>query len=245
MSIWAIADLHLAFCDPDKKMDYFGGSWINYTQKIEENWRKKIKPDDLVLLAGDLSWALKLEDAKIDFNWVDQLPGQKVMIKGNHDLWWDSISQLRSALPPSIKAIQNDIYTWNGIEIGGARLWDTPEYNYNQFVVFQSNPRAKEKNTSPDDAEKIFVRELSRLETSLKMMKGPKRIAMVHYPPLSADLKPSRASSLLEKYKINQCVFGHIHQVPPNTVPMGTKNGVTYHLTAADYLNFDPILIEI
>lgn len=240
-TIWALADLHLAFSDPNKKMDFFGGNWENYTDKIEKNWRSKIKSEDLVLLPGDISWALKLASAAPDLEWIHALPGTKVMIKGNHDLWWDSISKLREALPPSIHAIQNDLFTWNGFEIGGARLWDTPEYNYNKYVVFKENPRAKLKEaTSPDDNEKIFVRELSRLETSLKMMKGPRRIAMIHYPPLSAELEPSRTSALLEKYKINHAVFGHIHQVPRGIIPMGELNGVHYHFVAADYLDFDP-----
>ncbi len=240
-TIWAIADLHLAFSDPDKKMDFFGGSWENYTNKIEAHWKSLVKPDDLVLLPGDISWALKLAQAGPDFEWIHALPGTKVMIKGNHDLWWDSITQLRKALPPSLHAIQNDVFSWRGIEIGGARLWDTPEYNYNKYVVFKENPRAKVKEeTAPDDIEKIFLRELSRLESSLKMMKGNHRIAMLHYPPVGPDLSPSRTSSLLEKYKIEHALFGHVHQVPPGKVELGKLNGVHYHFVAADFLDFKP-----
>lgn len=244
MTIWAIADLHLAFSTPDKSMDYFEGPWIGYMDKIEKNWKERVQPNDLVLIAGDISWAMKLQVAKVDLDWIDKLPGTKVMIKGNHDYWWDSIAQLRKTLPPSLHAIQNDIFKWNGIEIGGARLWDTPEYSYATYVAFKPNPRAKEKDISQDEAEKVFLRDLSRLEMSLKEMKGDKRIAMVHYPPIGPDLKPSRASQLLEKYKISQCVFGHIHLVKPDTVPLGTARGVTYHLTSADYLNFIPKKIE-
>lgn len=240
MTVWAIADLHLAFSTPDKSMEFFEGHWIDYTNKIEKNWKERVKADDLVLLAGDISWAMKLPEAKIDFDWIDALPGTKVMIRGNHDYWWDSISQLRAILPPSLHAIQNDVFKWNGIEIGGARLWDTPEYSYSSYVAYKNNPRAREKEDSPSDAEKIFLRDLGRLETSLKQMKGDKRIAMVHYPPIGPDLAPSRASTILEKYKINHCVFGHIHLVPPNTVPLGTARGVAYHLTSADYLLFAP-----
>lgn len=245
MTIWAIADLHLAFSTPDKSMEFFEGPWIGYMDKIEKNWKAHVQANDLVLLAGDISWAMKLHEAKIDLDWIDKLPGQKVMIKGNHDYWWDSIAQLRKMLPPSIHAIQNDIFKWNGVEIGGARLWDTPEYSYSSYVAFKHNPRAKEKDISADEAEKVFVRDLSRLEMSLKEMKGDKRVAMVHYPPIGPNLDPSRASKILEKYKINQCVFGHIHLVKPESIPLGCARGVTYHLTAADYLQFIPKKIDL
>ena len=245
--IWAIGDLHLAVSTPGKEMDFFGGAWMDYTRKIEENWKAVVGADDLVLVPGDISWALKLQDAVRDLEWLDKLPGTKLMIRGNHDLWWGSISQVRAALPPSMHVLQNDIFKWNEFEIGGARLWDTPEYSYSRFVTLSYNPRAVEKNEDSThaavEAEKIFVRELGRLETSLKLFKGTKRLAMVHYPPIGPDLAPSRASALLEKYHVQTCLFGHIHQVPPNAIPMGTARGVTYHLTSADYLDFKPLFI--
>lgn len=244
MKIWTIGDLHLAVSTPGKEMDFFGGAWIDYMRKIEENWKSTVAPDDLVLIPGDISWALKLHDAVRDLEWIDKLPGTKVMIRGNHDLWWGSISQVRAALPPSLHVIQNDIFTWNDIEVAGARLWDTPEYSYSQFVTMTYNPRAMEKREDKAEDEKIFVRELSRLETSLKLLKGVKRLAMVHYPPIGPDLAPSRASALLEKYGVQTCLFGHIHQVPPGAIPMGSARGVSYHLTSSDYLDFKPLQID-
>lgn len=249
MKIWAIGDLHLAVSTPGKEMDFFGGSWIDYTRKIEERWKEVVQPEDLVLVPGDLSWALKLHDAVIDLEWIHKLPGTKVIIRGNHDLWWGSISQVRAALPPSMHAIQNDIFKWNGYEIGGARLWDSQEYSYSPFVTFTENKRENkevtERSKDLDEAERIFVRELGRLETSLKLFKGDpsKRLVMVHYPPIGHDLAPSRASTLLEKYQVDTCVFGHIHQVDPGKIPMGESRGVKYHLTSADYLDFKPVLI--
>lgn len=245
MKIWVLSDLHLAVSTPGKEMDFFGGSWVNYTEKIQKNWQAVVGPDDLVLIPGDISWAIKLKDAIRDFEWIDKLPGTKVILRGNHDLWWGSLSQVRAALPPSMHAIQNDIFTWNGIEIAGSRLWDTPEYSYSKFVNFQKNERAVSKEDNPVEAEKIFVRELSRLETSLKAFtpKAKRKLAMVHYPPIGPDLQPSRASALLEKYGVETCVFGHIHQVPPGIVPMGEARGVKYHLTSADYLDFMPLEI--
>lgn len=246
MNIWAIADLHLAKSHPDKAMDLFGGNWVGYMDKLETRWKDAIQPDDLVLIPGDICWAMKLKDAIIDLDWIASLPGTKVMIKGNHDLWWSSLAQLRSSLPPSIHVIQNDIFRYRDIEVGGARLWDSPEYSYNAFIEYRENPKATQKEPStPQEDEKIFIRELHRLETSLKGMKGMKRIAMVHYPPIGPDLAPSRASQLLEQYKVNVCVFGHIHQVREGSLQMGEARGVRYYLTAADYLDFNPLKIEL
>ena len=244
MKIWAIGDLHLAVSTPGKEMDFFGGAWVDYTRKIEENWRAVVGKEDLVLVPGDVSWALKLQLAVRDLEWIARLPGTKLLIRGNHDLWWGSISQVRAALPPSMHVLQNDIFQWHDVEIGGARLWDTPEYSYSQFVTLSYNPRAVEKKEDSKEDEKIFVRELGRLEQSLKQFKGEKRLAMVHYPPIGSNLDPSQASALLEKYHVQTCVFGHIHQVTPGALPMGSARGVTYHLTSADYLDFKPLLIS-
>lgn len=245
MTVWAIADLHLALGIPNKSMEFFGPPWIGYVEKMKTAWQDLVKPDDLVLLAGDISWAMHLADAKVDLDWIDALPGTKVMLRGNHDYWWSSLKQMSSMLPPSIHIIQNNAYKWNDYVIGGARLWDSPEYQFNAFIDYVENPR-KKKLTADDnspDAEKIFERELQRLELSLKEMdkiQGTK-IVMTHYPPIGADLKDSRVSKLLEKHGVNSCVFGHLHNVRAGTLPFGEKNGVTYKLTSADYLGFTPL----
>ncbi|MCH9608656.1 MAG: hypothetical protein S4CHLAM45_12370 [Chlamydiales bacterium] len=228
MHIWAIADLHLAKGVPNKKMDVFGPNWVNYMDKIEENWRAVVTPDDLVLIAGDISWAMKMEEAKIDLKWIDTLPGTKVLIRGNHDYWWSSATKVRAALPPSLHIVQNDAFVWNGVSIGGARLWDTDEFSFNPHV---------EKDLT---REKIFLRELNRLELSLKALTTDRRIVMTHYPPIGADLEPTRASKLLEKYKVNDCIFGHLHNVQKGQLPFGESGGVHYQLTACDYLGFKP-----
>ena len=110
MKIWAIGDLHLAISTPGKEMDFFGRSWVDYTRKIEERWRAVVQPEDLVLVPGDISWALKLQGALIDLAWIDALPGTKLIVRGNHDLWWGSITQVRGTLPPSLHALQHDIF---------------------------------------------------------------------------------------------------------------------------------------
>lgn len=248
MAIWAIGDLHLSFGVPDKKMDVFGINWKEHDEKIRTHWLESIDQSDLVLLPGDISWAMHPEDAKADLDWIHALPGTKVMIRGNHDYWWYSLKKIEKILPSSIHLIQNNIFRWNNFTIGGARMWDSPEYSFNQYINYQDNPRENTltKVDSQQDAEKIFERELGRLENSLKMM--PKdsstRIVMTHYPPISADLQPSRTSNLLEKYGISVCTFGHLHNVKANALPFGKKNGVQYVLTSCDYLDFKPIKLR-
>lgn len=249
MTIWALADLHLAFSVPSKTMDVFGPQWENYAQRIEENWRRLVAPADLVLLPGDISWAMRPEEARIDLEWIHRLPGTKVMLRGNHDYWWTSLSKIQQVLPSSIHLVQNNAFNWGDVSIAGSRLWDTSEYAFSKYIQFQENPRAKqltERDDNKEESERIFQRELGRLELSLKCLpKNAKlRIAMTHYPPISADLKDSRVSRLLEKYGVNICVFGHLHNVD-NTLPMfGEKNGIHYYLTSADYLRFVPLKIK-
>ena len=245
MAVWALADLHLSFGVPDKEMDVFGIQWKNHPERIREHWLKNIKDDDLVLLAGDISWAMHPKDAKADLDWIHALPGTKVMIRGNHDYWWASLKKIEEVLPPSIHLIQNNVFKWNGLVVGGARMWDTPEYSFGSFINYKDNPRenALTKVEDPKEAEKIFLRELGRLELSLKQMPNDSstRLVMTHYPPIGADLMDSRISAMLEKYNVSFCVFGHLHNVKPNALPYGTKNGVKYVMCACDYLDFNPV----
>lgn len=248
MTVWALSDLHLAFGAPSKTMEDFGPSWENYAQRIEAHWKEKVAPEDLVLIPGDISWAMRLEEALIDLQWIDALPGTKVILRGNHDYWWSSASKLAKVMPPSIHFIHNNVFNWNGISIGGSRLWDTPEYRFSDFIEFRENPKARIKTPEEyarekEEEEKIFLRELERLKLSLSQLdKNAKiKIAMVHYPPIGADLTPSRASQILEDFKIDYCVFGHLHNVRSGTLPFGEARGVKYLFTSCDYLNFIPL----
>ncbi len=250
MTVYALSDPHLSFGIPKKSMEVFGPAWAGYTDKIEKNWRARIKAEDLVLIPGDISWATKLEDALVDLNWIAQLPGTKLLLKGNHDFWWDSPKKLKAVMPPSIHFIQNDVFNWNGITIGGARLWDTEEFGFGPYIQFQENPLAHKKPDEEFAAQKeqdikIFERELQRLELSLKKLdpQATTRIAMTHYPPISADLRPSRASHILEEYKIQICVFGHLHNVKKDVPLFGEARGIQYLLTSCDYLDFIPLKI--
>lgn len=244
-NIWAIADLHLSFGVPNKGMEVFGDQWLNHPAKIEAAWREKITDEDLVLLAGDISWALRIPEVMPDLEFIERLPGTKVMIRGNHDLWWGSISKVRKIIPPSIHAIQHDVFRWNGVAIGGTRLWDSEEYGFEEAIDYREPLPGKVNLGEPaslEDNEKIFHRELLRLEMSLKQFhhEDKIRMIMVHYPPIGLSLYPSKVSQLLEKYNVTECIFGHLHNVKPNQVLFGEARGVRYRLTAADYLDFKP-----
>ena len=246
MTIWAIADLHLALSVPEKNMAAFGPLWENYMEKIEKKWRGCVKEDDLVLLAGDLCWAMHLEEAKTDLEWVHRLPGTKVIIRGNHDYWWASAAKMSLVMPPSIHFIHNTVFNWKDVTIGGSRLWDTKEYQFGDYIHFQENPRASKKEAvKQEESEKIFSRELERLKLSLNQLSptAKVRIVMTHYPPISADLKPSLASKILEEFGIQICVFGHLHNLKKEKTLFGEKHGVKYLLTSADYLDFTPVRI--
>lgn len=248
MSIFALADLHLAHAVPSKDMSVFGKDWLDYMPRIEQNWKKNVSADDLVLLPGDISWAMRPEEAKIDLEWIDNLPGTKVLIRGNHDYWWTSLSQVKKVLPPSLHVIQNNAFQWNNVSIGGAKLFDSNEYQFSEIINYVENPLAKKpkETTSPQEVEKIFERELLRLESSLRDLdpKADLRIVMSHYPPIGADLAASRASTLMKKYKVDVCVFGHLHSVKKGNLVFGRSQDIDFYLTAADFLEFIPLKIR-
>ena len=241
MNVWAIADLHLAFGVPSKTMEVFGPQWINYAGKIESGWRAAVQPEDLVLIAGDISWAMHAADARVDLEWIDHLPGTKVLIRGNHDYWWSSLTKVKQILPSSLHVIQNNVFNYQNISIGGARLWDTDEFNFAGYIDFRESSTQEENR----DSQKIFNRELERLELSLKELKkeGAVRIAMTHYPPIGADLLPSKAAILFEKYGVQISVFGHLHNVKKERSLFGRKGNISYFLTSCDYLDFKPLKI--
>ncbi len=217
MTIWAIADLHLSFGVPNKGMDVFGPQWAGYTEKIEKEWRSSISPDDLILIPGDISWAMHPEEARPDLEWIGNLPGTKFLIKGNHDYWCSSLSKLKPILPAYCHLIQNNSLTWKDVSIAGARLWDAPGLSFKDVIDYKQIECVKvlTENDETPDSQKIYQRELGRLETSLRSMnpKAKHRIVMTHYPPVGPALQETEASRLLEKYKVDACVFGHLHNV--------------------------------
>jgi uncharacterized protein len=247
MKIFAISDLHLSFSTPKKTMEIFSSIWTDYQKKIEKNWKNSITSNDLILIPGDISWAIKLKEALIDLEWLHNLPGKKIILRGNHDFWWPSLAKLKKVLPPSIDVIHNNSLTIDNISIAGSRLWDTKEYNFDDIINFIKNPNQKdlEEEVQKDLSDKIFERELERLKISLDLLDKSSniKIVMTHYPPISADLKDSKVSQLLEKHKINFSIFGHLHSVKKEKKIFGEKNGIKYILTSSDYLDFNPIQI--
>jgi len=226
LAIFAIADLHLAH-SRHKPMDVFGELWKDHVQRLAENWRQAVKADDLVIVAGDISWAMQLYDATPDFDWLTKQPGTKVLVRGNHDYWWSSIGKVRSALPPSVYALQNDHFIWEQWVICGTRGWVCPG----------------EEGFDSNQDQKIYLREVERLRLSLlsaQKNKAQQIICALHYPPFSRTNQPSAFSDLLEEYAVKKCVFGHIHDSGRDQIGQGLRNGVEYHFVAADGLDFKP-----
>lgn len=237
MSVFAIADLHLSLApDVDKPMDIYGYRWHDHVHRLEENWKQMVSDDDTVIIAGDISWALKLEDAKYDLDWVDSLPGHKVMYKGNHDLWWNGITKLNK-MYDSITFVQNDCFAAEDFVVCGTRGWLTPD-----------NDDFKEAD------EKVYNRELLRMKSSLDAGKKhiesisgekPEMIVVMHFPPVSKAASFSGFQQLFEDYGIKHVIYGHIHGEDgfKNAIK-GNYHGVKYDLVSCDHLNCKPILIE-
>ena len=232
MKVFAIGDLHLSVNNP-KPMDIFGPQWEGYVDKIFEDWKAKVGEEDIVLLPGDFSWAMKLEDAKSDFDLMKALPGKKVIIRGNHDYWWSSISAVRAILPEGFYAIQNDAMKFGDFIICGTRGWTVPE------------PGAQ---VSPEN-EKIYKREVIRLELTLQAAKklqtnGEKIICMMHYPPCNFHRNESEFISLLKQYEVSTVVFGHLHGY--KKVETKFKMGeADYYLTSCDIVGNKLIEINV
>ncbi|MBS0654485.1 MAG: metallophosphoesterase [Verrucomicrobia bacterium] len=245
MAIWAIGDLHLSFGCKDKEMDVFGPAWKEHYKKIETFWDAHVSPDDLVLIPGDISWAMKPEEAIPDLLWIDKRPGTKVMIRGNHDYWWGSASKVRKVLPPSIHIISLDSFYWKGVAVAGARLWDSKEYSFDDCIDYKG-PKKEPSAEKEEEAERIFCKELLRLDASLKAMNpmADLKIVMTHYPPIGTDLKDSTVSKMVEQAGVDIVVFGHLHSLRPNQTLFGTKAGVQYHLTSCDWLQFSLLKIR-
>ena len=220
MAVFAISDLHLPA--RVKPMDVFGEHWKNHFERIRADWRDRVRAEDLVLLPGDFSWAMHLEEAIEDLNSVAALPGSKLLLRGNHDYWWSSIGRVRRTLPEGMYALQNDSMLLNGRLFAGSRGWTIPG-----------------PDTEADDL-RIYNRERLRLEMSLKSARakdGDMPITvMMHYPPLTED-QPG-FSDILERYGVSDCVYGHLHGSGLYGAVRGERRGVRYHQVSCDGLDF-------
>jgi len=248
VKVFAISDPHLSSGTPGKSMDVFGPEWAGHPGVMAERWRAAVSEGDIVLVAGDISWAMRLDAALPDLEFLAALPGRKILIRGNHDYWWSSASKVRAVLPEGMFIIQNDAVNLDGISVAGSRLWDDPLIRCGELAVREPGKTAGIEMAPlkpPAENEKIFVRELGRLGMSLAALdrSARLRIVMVHFPPLSPTLEESRASVLIEQSGASFCVFGHLHAlIPAHENPLyGTRNGVTYSLTSCDYIDFSPV----
>lgn len=231
MKVFAISDFHLSINNP-KPMDIFGPSWENYLDKIIADWEEKVTDEDIVLIPGDLSWAMKFEEAKPDLDFICNLKGKKVILKGNHDYWWSSISELRGYLYNNTYAIQNDAIKLGNYVICGSRGW-----------VAEDNGFKSEQD------EKIYKRELIRMELSLKnamTLKSDedKVIVITHYPPFNYRMEYNEMIALFEKYKVNYVVYGHLHNEDIKQKLTFERNGIKYYLTSCDLVGNKLIKIE-
>ena len=227
MRLFAIGDLHLSGGD-DKPMDVFGPQWDRHFFRICENWRRLVNEDDAVLIPGDISWAMQLEQARPDLEEIGRLPGKKILCKGNHDYWWNSVSQVRSILPAGMTALQHNAIDLDNAVVCATRGWMIP---------------TKETPLSEQD-EKICRREAERLRLALEdateRAEGKPVIVMTHYPPLLTGETDTVFTRLLEAYKVHTAVYGHLHGTGIQSGYTGEHHGVRYHLVSCDSIGFCP-----
>jgi len=232
LRVFAIGDLHLDSA-VDKPMDVFGPGWDDHFERICADWRAKVTDDDLVLIPGDISWGMRTSEAQPDLDLIAALPGKKIIIRGNHDYWWDSISRVRAMLKGEFFALQNDAMRIQNILVCGTRGWTVP------------NVPGEFKD---DDDKKIYDREVIRMQLALddmatKRQDGDQCIAMIHYPPFNVKIEDSDFTRLFEKHKIDVVVYGHLHGKGCRACKFVQKNGVKYYLTSCDQVNCE--LVEI
>jgi len=227
MSIYAIADLHLSVA-AKKPMDIFSG-WDNHAEKLIENWRKKIKQDDTVVLAGDTSWGMTLAQAIPDLRLIHKLPGRKIIIKGNHDYWWASVRKMTAALEEhelfSLSFLHNNSYFIEGMHICGSRGW-----------IFENGEKHDEK---------LIRREACRIESSLKS-RGPekgKTVLFLHFPPVFSGQTLDTFINLMRSYGVAECYYGHIHGPGHKYAVEGDWGGIRFSMISSDYLGFAPVLV--
>ncbi len=231
MKIFSISDLHLDI-NNTKPMDIFGPVWHGHTDKIIEDWKNKVTEDDIVILAGDYSWAMKLEDVVPDFEFLSNLPGTKILIRGNHDYWWGSIARVREKLPANTYALQNDAIKIGNYIFCGNRGWLIPQGKYDT-----------------EENNKLYARELIRLELSLKAAKklqtnNEKIIFITHFPPFNNKREPSEYTKMLTSFGVYKVVFAHLHGYINPLMRYNEIDGVAYYLTSCDALKNELIQID-
>lgn len=230
MALYTISDLHLPI-GIDKPMDIFGGKWTNYVERLEKNWRSIVNDEDTVVIPGDISWATYLEQSIPDFDFIESLPGSKIIMKGNHDYWWTTMSKLNKFLGENnyktIKFMQNNAFMYKNVAICGTRGWNYIGYG-----------------SALEEDIRIYEREAGRFLISLdeaKKNNPEKIIAFFHYPPISVDCSDNGFIELMKNNGIELCVYGHIHSSGHKNAVEGVRDGIKYMLVSCDYRDFIPV----
>jgi predicted phosphohydrolase len=232
MAVYAIGDLHLSGNPPTKPMEVFGPQWLNHRQKVFANWKQSITDDDIIILCGDTSWSMSLEEAiERDLGPLSTLPGQKVILKGNHDYWWSSAAKLKSALGHRFHFLHNNCYLAGDLAICGTRGWNLPSMP--EFT---------------DHDALLYNRECQRLEHSLQEADKAgctRKIVAMHYPPLYHPDEVTGFTELCRTYQVTSCVYGHVHGDAAHFLNLfqGERDGTFYRLVASDYIDFCPVRI--
>ncbi len=227
MSLFAIADTHLSF-STDKPMDIFGG-WQDYVERLEKNWRALVTEDDIVVIAGDISWAMGIEAAYEDFRFLNSLPGNKLIFKGNHDYWWSTMRKMETFLSvngfDTIKIMHNNAVSVGDYTVCGSRGW---------FFDAEEDPD-----------NKILLREAGRIRRSIEEAEklGGEPVVFLHYPPLTQNMVCNEIFSVLKEKQIKRCYYGHLHGPSANNAFIGEKEGIKFDIISGDYLKFCPKLI--
>lgn len=226
MSLYAIADTHLSF-GTNKPMDTFEG-WQNYTEKLKNNWNRLVTDNDTVIIAGDISWAMSFDELYNDFMFIHSLKGKKIILKGNHDYWWNTLTKMNKFIDDngfnSISILHNNAVELEGFSVCGSRGW-----------LF---------DTDEEQDEKVLSREVNRLRLSLDSAKSDKKIVFLHYPPITTAQKCEEILDVLSEYGIKKCYYGHLHGVAAKYAVDDNIDGIDFKLISADRLNFMPYLIE-
>lgn len=227
LALYTIGDLHLSF-GTDKRMDVFGGRWKNYVDKLREGF-SGLNSQDVTVLCGDLSWGMSLSDALLDFRFIDELPGRKIILKGNHDYWWSTATKAKRFFAEngmeSMDILNNNCHFYGDVAICGTRGW------------FYEEERGGEHD------RKIMLREIGRLEASLKCAGEREKLVFLHYPPKYQGYVCEEILELFEKYGVRRCWYGHIHSNGCAMAFEGVERGVSYRLVSADHVLFKPVLV--
>lgn len=226
MALYVMGDPHLSFRS-QKPMDIFGGAWNGYVDKLRDGL-SVLREEDTIVLAGDISWGMSLEESTEDFAFLDAFPGRKLIVKGNHDYWWTTANKTYRFWEEhgfkTLNLLHNNCYEYGGYALCGTRGWflDEDKNGHNQ---------------------KVFNRELLRLETSLKVAGEKPKLVFLHYPPLYQGYSCPEILNLLEQYQVRACYYGHLHGGSHRLALEGVHGSVDYHLVAGDYLGFHPLKI--